>query len=231
MATSSQETTAAAARSFDAAHAGLMRDGDIQFDLRAADPPPKPPAWIHEVSEWIAWALRPIGRALSWLLNLIPDAPYARFVFWSVLAVVAGLILWLVVDRVLHGRWYRRRRRPAEVANEQADSWTPDQAPARSWLREADALAADGRFAEAVHHLLFRSIEDIGNRRPNLVRPALTSRDIAQADAIPPTARTIFADIARIVERSLFGGRPVGADDWTQARTAYADFALAGAWT
>ena len=32
--------------------------------------------------------------------------------------------------------------------------------------READALAAEGRFAEAIHHLLLRSVEDIGRRRP-----------------------------------------------------------------
>ena len=91
-------------------------------------------------------------------------------------------------------------------------------------------MAAQGRFAEAVHHLLFRSIEDIAKRRPRLVRPALTSRELAAADAIPGPARELCAGIARLVERSLFGGRAVDADDWASARRAYADFALPGTW-
>ena len=89
-------------------------------------------------------------------------------------------------------------------------SGSPDEMPMRRWLEEADALAAQGKYAEAIHHLLFRSIEDISSRRPNLVRPALTSREIAASEAIPSRAGELFASIARLVERSLFGGRAVG---------------------
>ena len=120
--------------------------------------------------------------------------------------------------------------RSVAVPVEEEESWAPEAAPARSWLREADALAAQGRYAEAVHHLLFRSIEDIGRRRPRLVRPALTSRELAAAEALPPPARSLFARIAGLVERSLFGGRPVEAGDWTAARSAYADLVLPGTW-
>jgi hypothetical protein len=111
-----------------------------------------------------------------------------------------------------------------------SEEWVPAAAPARAWLEEADALAARGEFAEAVHHLLRRSVDDIAHRRPQLVRPALTSRDIAAAEAIPPRARTLFGSIVAIVERSLFGGRPVSADDWSATRAAYADFILSQAW-
>jgi hypothetical protein len=110
------------------------------------------------------------------------------------------------------------------------EAWAPEAAPARAWLNEADAMARQGRFAEAVHHLLTRSIEDIARRRPRLVRPALTSRELAAATDIPPSARDLFAGIARLVEKSLFGGRPVSAEDWETARAAYADFALPGTW-
>ena len=138
-------------------------------------------------------------------------------------------MLWLVIDRVRHGRWWRYRRRVTPAVEVESEAWMPDAAPARAWLREADALAAQGRFAEAIHHLLLRSIEDIARRRTRLVRPALTSR--AGSPAIPPAARSIFGDIAAVVERSLFGGRAVAADDWAQARERYAGFALAEAWT
>lgn len=220
---------AEAVRRLDAAHDALRADPAVQFTLPPVEPPPKPPEWIHTLGDWVAWALRPIGRALAWLFSWLPDAPYARLFFWGALAIVAALVLWLIVDRLRMGAWrWRRRAMPDE---EGIESWAPEAAPARAWLREADALAGEGRYAEAVHHLLIRSVEDISRRRPRLVRPALTSRDIAAADALPARARTIFSGIAAIVERSLFGGRAVDAADWTEARTAYAAFALAKAWT
>ena len=119
------------------------------------------------------------------------------------------------------------QRKPAEAPDE---SWRPEEAPARQLLSEADALAARGLFSEAAHLLLFRSIEDIDQRRPELVRPALTSRDIAALPAIPDRPRGAFARIAAMVERSLFARRPLGADDWHDCRAAYEDFAFAEGW-
>ena len=162
----------------------------------------------------------------------MPNAPFARILLWTVLAAAAVALAVAIYQRVRHGTWrlpWRRRVLAAEAEVEE-EQWAPEAAPARSWLREADALAAEGRFAEAIHHLLFRSVEDIGRRRPRLVRPALTSRELAAAEAVPPAARDLFARIARLVEHSLFGGRPVGEPDWTEARTAYADFALPRTW-
>jgi hypothetical protein len=161
----------------------------------------------------------------------MPDAPYARIFLWTVLAVAAAALLYMIYLRLRDGEWrLPRRRRPVSVEPVPEEEWSPDAAPARSWLREADALAAQGRYAEAVHHLLFRSIEDIARRRPRLVRPALTSRELAAAEALPPPARSLFARIAGLVERSLFGGRAVDSGDWTEARAAYADLVLPGTW-
>ncbi|HEX9946985.1 MAG TPA: DUF4129 domain-containing protein, partial [Allosphingosinicella sp.] len=47
---------------------------------------------------------------------------------------------------------------------------------------------------------------------------------------LPPPARSLFARIAALVERSLFGGRAVEATDWTEARAAYADLVMPGTW-
>lgn len=177
--------------------------------------------------------LRPVGRALHWIGSFMPDAPYARIFLWTVLALAALFLIYMVYQRVRHGEWRLPRRRraiAAEAAAEEEAQWAPEAAPARSWLQEADALAAQGLYAEAVHHLLFRSVEDIARRRPRLVRPALTSRELAAAHAIPAAARDLFARIAALVERSLFGGRPVGETEWSAARAAYADFVLPGNW-
>ncbi len=118
----------------------------------------------------------------------------------------------------------------AQADEEESEDWHPAAAPARAWLQEADALAARGLFAEAAHHLLLRSVDDLASRRPHLVRPALTSRDLSRAQGVPPAPRQLFAQIAAVVERSLFGGRPVGAEDWTACRAAYANFAQSANW-
>lgn len=169
---------------------------------------------------------------MRWIGDLMPDAPYARLLLWTVLAVIALAVLTILYRQLRHRDWKPpfRRKAAAVVADAEEEHWLPEAAPARSWLQEADMLAAQGRFAEAVHLLLFRSIEDIARRRPQIVRPALTSREIAAVAAIPPAARTLFERIARLVERSLFGGRDVEAREWEMARAAYADFALPKAW-
>jgi hypothetical protein len=217
---------------FAQAYKGLRADPSVQFNLTAANPQPKPPAWLEALGRWLKhYLFEPIGRALQWIGSFFPDAPYARIFLWTVLAVAVLALAWAIYNRLRHGEWRLRPPRFATPADLSVDEeWLPDEMPARSWLEEADELARLGRYAEAAHHLLFRSIDDISSRRPNLIRPALTSREIAAAQGIPERARELFAAIARLVERSLFGARPVGESDWLEARGAYSDFALAGAW-
>jgi hypothetical protein len=215
-----------------AAHEALKADSSIQFSLQPVPPPPQPPRWLRDAFEWLGEALRPVGRFFQWIGSFMPDAPYARILLWTILAAAALGFAAMVYQRLRHGEWrLPRRRRPVGVeSGAEEEAWAPEAAPARSWLREADALAAQGLYAEAVHHLLFRSIEDIGRRRPRLVRPALTSRELAAAEALPPPARSLFSRIAGLVEHSLFGGRPVAAADWNSARAAYADLVTPGTW-
>ncbi|HYE26805.1 MAG TPA: DUF4129 domain-containing protein [Allosphingosinicella sp.] len=226
------QDAAGAADGLAAAHDALKADPSIQFSLPPEPPPPQPPRWLRDFIEWLDWALRPLGRLIDWISSFMPDAPYARIFLWTVLAGAALALGVALYRRLRYGEWRLpwRRGAAADLPETEEETWSPEAAPARSWLREADALAAEGRYAEAVHHLLFRSIEDIGRRRPRLVRPALTSRELAAAEALPPPARSLFARIAGLVERSLFGGRAVDAGDWTAARAAYADLVLPGTW-
>ena len=231
MAGSVDQKAAGAKDGFGSAWQALRHDHSVQFNLPPQPQPPKPPAWLQAVFEWLGKVFEPVGRFIHWLGSFIPDAPYARILLWTVIAIGAAALLWAVYNRLRHGEWrlkLPRRAAATEVAAD--DEWIPAEEGARSWLEEADALAGQGRFTEAIHHLLVRSVEDITNRRPALVRPALTSRELAASSAIPERARTLFSGIARMVEQSWFGGRSVGAPEWSQARAAYADFALPIAW-
>lgn len=228
------EATRQAGDRFAEAHRALVADPDVQFNLAAPPPPPETPHWLEALGEWIRWALSPIGRALGWLFSWLPDWPYARILLWGVIALLAVVIVSMAVDRVRYGEWraprwrWRRRGHPTEAAPD--DEPLFEAAPARAWLREADALAALGRFAEAAHLLLLRSVEDLARRRPGAVKPALTARELAAAAIFPVPVRERFAAIALLVERSLFGGRPVTADEWQHARARYAELALPKAW-
>lgn len=192
---------------FAEAHRQLLADRSIQFDMPQVAPP--------EMPQWLGG----LGRIIS------ASWPAVQILFW---VAVAALVLFLLYVLAMHlsGREWRWGRAEPETPQD----WRPDEAPARQLLGEADALAARGLFSEAAHLLLFRSIEDIDTRRPDLVRPALTSRDIAALDAIPAKPRTAFARIAMAVERSLFARRPLAETDWREARAAYEDFAFAEGW-
>ena len=205
---SGAQAAADASARFDAAHAKLLADRSIQFEMTTYTPPP-PPAWLEA------------------LFNLI-GASGSRVFFWIVLAIGIIALLVFIARRAQDSDWSWLRRRKSEEA--EAGEWRPEEAPARALLQEADALAASGRYGEAAHLLLFRSIEDIDRRRPDLVRPALTSRDIATAPALPAGPKSAFGRIVLMVERSLFGGRTLEEHDWKACREAYQEFAFASAW-
>jgi len=208
------------------AHRQLVADPTIQFDLPRIDlTPPEPPAWLR----WLSDLLSGLDfQAPDWLRSLFDFfegvSPGLGTIFYVMLGLLVLGALFLILRFALP-RLRRRRQREDDGPDLQ-----PDAAAARELLGEADSLAARGLFSEAAHLLLFRSIEDIDSRRPELVRPAFTSRDIAALDPIPARPRSAFARIAMNVERSLFAQRPLGHDDWRECRSAYEEFAFAEGW-
>lgn len=200
-----------ASESLARAHESLLRDREIQFQFDAPAPPPEPPR-----IQWLADLLELIG-------------PVLRYVFYAAMAIVVLAIVWFIVREVLRAKFPDRfgSRKPQSEEVE----WRPEAEEARALLEDADALAAQGRYAEAVHLLLLRSVDDIDGRSAGLLRPSLTARDIAELQALPGAARTAFGRIAAVVERSFFGGREVDAAGWSECRQAYADFAFAEHWS
>lgn len=200
---------------FDAAHRSLLADPRIQFDLPARAPEPLPPDWLVRFLKWLGEQFDRLGDA----------GPAIRIVFWLIVACVVLLLLralWPLAVQL----WQRLRGR----AEAEPEDWRPAAGPARALLAEADALAAEGAYAEAAHLVLLRSVEQIGARRPHFVRPALTSRDIARIDGLPGDVARAFTLIAGVVESGLFAARPVGAEAWARCREAYEAVAIPRAW-
>jgi hypothetical protein len=215
---STASSAPAAEAALRAAHQRLLQDGRIQFSLpqyQEREPSP-PPDWLRQ------------------LLNFLGDiigagGPLFRIVFWAGLALIVALLLYMIGRSLLGADWpdfFRRKPKAAPAEPE----WRPDEAQARVLLDDADRLAAEGRYAEAAHLLLYRSLDDIRGHRPRLIQPAVTSRELAAHDALPPAARSAFSAIARIVEHSFFGGLPVDADGYRDCRKAYEEFAFPRVW-
>lgn len=199
-------TTTAGDPRFVAAHDRLLADPSVQFDFPSYAPPPPPP-WLEGIIAFFKW--------------LSPAFPY---LFWGAIILTVLAVAYVVVTNV---EGFGLRRSPKRAATE---DWTPDPQAARALLAEAEALAAAGRYGEAARLLLLRSVEDIGQRLPEFLKPSLTARDIAAAEALPDTARPAFASIARVVEVSAFGAQTVTAEAWVACRAAYARFALPQSW-
>ncbi|ANY19705.1 hypothetical protein A6F68_01187 [Tsuneonella dongtanensis] len=194
----------------------VRADDTIQFAPLPVRPekPPEPPGWLEALFRWLGEMLEPVGRAfgMSW--------PVFKWVLLAIGIALALLLVWRMVAPALG--WRPQRRAEIDDAG-----WTPEAAAALALLEDADRLAAEGRYDEATHLLLQRSVGQIAEARPDLVEPATTARELSTIAALPEGARTAFGVIAARVERSLFALRALGVDDWQAARAAYAEFALA----
>lgn len=212
-----------AGRAFDE----VRKAGDIQYapiplpkNPPLQKPPSEPPAWLKAIGdffsaigEFFRMIFEPLGNliGLSW--------PVLQWILVGLAVIGVLILIWRIFAPALG-------RSPA-AESEEAPEWVPDRGEAIALLDEADRLASEGKFDEATHLLLQRSVSHIASARPGLLPPASTAREISAHPALPLRARDTFAVIATRVERSFFALRSLNAEDWHAARAAYADFALA----
>lgn len=189
---------------------------DIQFVPSERTKPPELPQWWQDFLNWLDGLFSPVVEGIAGIW------PMVRILLLVLLAAGVLTLIWVILTPYAE-QW--RGRKPADQ-----DSWQPEPDHARALLADAEALAAAGRFEQAVRLLLHRSIADIEDRRPDLLRPSSTAREIERFDRLPDAARTMFAVIAGQVERGLFAALPIDESGWQAARDAYAGFALKENW-
>ena len=193
-------------------------DGRIQTERPQFQPEPRPPrrrsdnGFLEAIGRFFAWLFGNFG----WLF---------RGLLVAAVVAVVGYVLWYMFGGMtLPGRREKKDADARDISLQ--DSERPAAGEARALLEEADRLAGEGRFAEAVHLLLFRSIEDLRARRTGGVPLSLTAREIQSLEDLSQRTRQALSPIIRLVERSFFGGRPVDAEGWQAARASYQDFAF-----
>lgn len=195
-----------------AAHTVMLDDPALQHDFEAAvQKNNKTPEW------WLT-----IARVIRDFFIFIE--PLIDFVFKAGLIVLACFVAFGIY------RLVRARLLSSKPEDEEPQPYVPSRALARTLLEDADMLAAKGLFEEAVHLLLFRSIEDIEKHRPNTIHMAMTSREISELSILPQGSRGLFAKIAYAVEQSRFAGNTLNEAAFNACRVAYEQFALPEEW-
>ncbi len=145
-------------------------------------------------------------------------AALSRLVFVVLLVVVVALIaVWVVRTTV-----ERRRGSAGPETGPAADpaATGPEPEPA---FEDASRLAAEGRYAEAVHALLLAAIRHFAERSRTAVPPSRTSRELVRLLPLGPETREAFTELVRTVELSLFGGAAVGPEEWERNLTRFRD--------
>lgn len=140
-------------------------------------------------------------------------APFLKPVLWVGLVAVSSLLGFWVFTRLIR----LNRRDAAEPTLAAAE--VPGSAVTH--LANADRLAANGAFAEALHEVLLASFLELERRIGTGLPLAFTSREVLRHAALPEGARTPLAALIEAVEVALFGGAAVGPSEYRAARLRF----------
>jgi len=132
-----------------------------------------------------------------------------KVVFVVLFLVIALLIVGWIVREVLD-----RRRKSGAAARPEAETAAAAGPALNLSFDDASRLAAEGRYAEAVHALLLAAIRHFAERSRTAIQPSRTSRELVRTLPLGPEAREAFSELVRTVELSLFGGAAVEAEDY-----------------
>jgi hypothetical protein len=146
----------------------------------------------------------------------------ASVLMWTVVAVGAGLLL-AYAARELSGAGGTAPRPEAAAPPTRDDQLAVVEQP----LADADELAREGRFAEAIHTLLLRTLRELAARSRAALPRSLTSREILARVDLGADARLALGDLVTTTERSHFGDDEPGAADYDRCRRQFHVFAAA----
>lgn len=166
-------------------------------------------------------------------LNTAAASHVANFVLWAIaIAVILLILVWL-------GLAFARHRGEGRGAVHVGAAPPPPRSPHAAEPDDPATLAAQGRYAEALHAMLLRALWTLPQARTQ-TRAGTTSRELVTALAArtgparpssPPTATSAPAptpthidalrELLEAVELTHFGGRPVSAADYERYVPAY----------
>ena len=147
----------------------------------------------------------------SFRFQLSPDV--ARVLLWG--AVIAGtlVIAWSLRDSLPVISRSRKIVAPEPVTPSQTQSERMEEAQL-----EADDLARQGHYRQAMHVLLLKSLDEIRRQLGTRFAASLTSREILRRVQLSDIGRQALTSVIRSVERTYFGGADAGQGDYAACR-------------
>ena len=163
---------------------------------------------------------------------VVPDLvkELIRIVLITLLVVGGLLLLFFLLNALpaLRDRFNRRAGGRDEIGAVAIAS-DADRERLELALSEADRLARQGAYGEALHLLLLYCINEMRRRFGFGLPPSLTSREILGLSALPEIRRTGLSVIVSAVEVSHFGGRPADEAIYRLCRQRCEEVVLGGA--
>jgi hypothetical protein len=131
---------------------------------------------------------------------------WGSFVVLAVLVVAVACLVFLVV-RNLPSRRFRRARQTGVVVTDEDRAQTAEQ-----WRQEADRLATQGNYREALRCRYRALVAELADRRLIDQVPGRTSGDYERAvRAMVPEAAEQFSSVTGLFERCWYGHEPSDA--------------------
>jgi hypothetical protein len=135
----------------------------------------------------------------------------AQGVVWVIAGVLLVLLVLFIVREFGGGK---NIVAPAIVPGDDGSAAAANAAVVERPLDDAEALARAGRFGEAIHVLLLRTLEELVRRLDRPLPRSRTSREILAEVRLPEEAHGALAHLIGAVEVSFFGGDEPGERDY-----------------
>jgi hypothetical protein len=155
--------------------------------------------------------LAPLRRAWDWLLRsldvLRTQSPELYRVLVGVLVAVLALIL-------AHAVWVAYRTMRGDATREIGFAMAGPEVRGAAWYAgEADRLAKEGRFAEAVQADFIRLMLELDARQIVHFHPSRTPNEYARDPSLAPASQTDLTDLVRRLYAYAFGRARCGEDE------------------
>jgi hypothetical protein len=148
----------------------------------------------------------------------------ASMLLWGLLVVAIVLVIAIFV-REMSGM--KGKEEPVQKPGEEDDGGARLAAVIERPRDDADQLAHEGRFADAIHVLLLRTLHELASQSLVRVTPAMTSREVLARVPLLGDARDALAGLVTAVELTWFGDDVPGPDDYARCRQQFQVFATA----
>lgn len=189
-----------------------------------------PPAVSAQATEQIGQAARETVRELNLQTDLpfkedtgggmwnLPAFEFSSDLFWIALVLMVAFLLYQFRDE-LPSFGFKRSGNWRENNPGAGDGSGEDGGDDPSMT--GDELARQGRYIEAMHWLLLRSLTEIRERLGVRFPDSMTSREILKRARLPANGNRLLKDIITHVELSYFGTYPANEEDYEACRTSF----------